>query len=65
MRFLATLHQVLRALKLRDPANVAAALIAFTEGLLLDQARAGRRVLGSGPLRKTLLAILQSSGKKE
>src|SRR5208282_6001458 len=64
-RFLATLHEVLRALKLRDPANIAAALIAFTEGLLLDQARAGRRVLGSGPLRKTLLAILQSSGKKE
>jgi DNA-binding transcriptional regulator YbjK len=64
-RFQATLREALRALKLRDPANVAAALIAFTEGLLLDQARAGRRVLGPGPLRKTLLAILHSSGKKE
>jgi DNA-binding transcriptional regulator YbjK len=64
-RFQATLHEALRALKLRDPSNVAAALIAFTEGLLLDQARAGRRVLGSGPLRKTLLAILHSSGKKK
>jgi DNA-binding transcriptional regulator YbjK len=62
-RFVATLDGALRVLKLPDPANVAAALIAFTEGVLLDQARAGKPVLGARPLRKTLLAILQSSEK--
>jgi DNA-binding transcriptional regulator YbjK len=64
-RFVATLHEALRVLKLPDPANVAAALIAFTEGVLLDQARAGKAMLGARPLRKTLLAILQSSEKVE
>ena len=64
-RFVATLHEALRMLNLPDPANLAAALIAFTEGLLLDQARAGKPVLRARPLRRTLLAILQSSGKVE
>jgi DNA-binding transcriptional regulator YbjK len=62
-RFLATLRAALSALELRDPATVSAALIAFTEGVLLDQARAGKPVLGAAALRATLLAILQSSGK--
>ena len=64
-RFLAILENLLKVLKLRDPANVAAALIGFTEGVLLDQARVGKPLLGPKPLRRTLLAILQSSGKKE
>jgi DNA-binding transcriptional regulator YbjK len=64
-RFLAILDTVLKVLKLRDPANVAAALIGFTEGVLLDQARVGKPLLAPKPLRKILLAILQSSGKRK
>jgi len=62
-RFVATLREVLSVLKLRDPVNVATALIAFTEGVLLAQARTGELVLRPKQLRKTLLAILGSSEK--
>jgi hypothetical protein len=61
----ATLHEALRVLELPDPTNLAAALIAFTEGVLLDQARVGKPALGPRSLRKTLLAILQASEKVE
>jgi len=56
--FLTTLQVALTALELRDPRSVAAALIAFTEGVLLDQVRAGTPVLGATALRAILLAIL-------
>jgi hypothetical protein len=60
-RFLATVRAALSALELRDPDAVAAALIAFSEGILLDQAHAGKPVLSARALRATLLAILRSS----
>jgi DNA-binding transcriptional regulator YbjK len=65
-RFVDTLREVLRTLKVRDPSLVAAALIAFTEGVLLDQARSGGKPILKRPaLRTILLAILQSSDKKK
>jgi DNA-binding transcriptional regulator YbjK len=65
-RFLDTLREVLRALKVRDPSLVAAALIAFTEGILLDQARnGGKPILNRLALRTVLRAILQSSEERK
>jgi DNA-binding transcriptional regulator YbjK len=65
-RFLDTLREVLRTLEVRDPSLVAAALIAFTEGVLLDQARnGGKPILTRTALRTILLAILRSSKKRK
>ena len=58
-RFLVTLRAELTTLQVRDPNRVAAALIAFTEGVLLDQARGGKPTLDKAAIRATLRAILQ------